>query len=71
MTRFVNCVLTSDSIDNQVLIFAITDAKLYVPVVTLSTQDDVKLIEQLKLGFKRTNYWNIYQSKVSIERQNQ
>ena len=34
--------------------FAITDTKLYVPVVTLSTQGNVKLLPQLKSGFKRT-----------------
>ena len=45
--------------------FAITDTKVYVPVVTLSTQDNVKLLDQLKSGFKRTINWN--QSKVSIE----
>ena len=33
--------------------FAITDAKLYVPVVTLSTQDNSKLLQQLKSGFKK------------------
>ena len=51
--------------------FAITDAKLYVPKVTLSTGDNEKLLEQLKSGFKRTINWNKYQSKVSTERQNQ
>ena len=34
-------------------IFTITDATLYVPVVTLSTDDDNKLLEQLKKGFQR------------------
>ena len=38
--------------------FQITDAKLYVPVVTLSTENDKKLLEQLKSGFKRTVKWN-------------
>ena len=33
--------------------FKITDTKLYVPVVTLSTEDDNKLLEQLKTGFKK------------------
>ena len=35
-------------------IFRITDTKLYVPVVTLSTKDDNNFLEQLKSGFKRT-----------------
>ena len=34
--------------------FKITDTKLYVPVVTLSKENDTKLLEQLKWGFKRT-----------------
>ena len=51
--------------------FWITDAKLYVPVVTLSIQDMTKLLEQLKSGFKRAISGNKYQSKISAERQNQ
>ena len=49
--------------------FAITDTKLYIPVVTLSTPDNAKLPEQLKSGFKRTINWNKYQSKVLTENQ--
>ena len=41
----------------------ITDTKLYAPVVTLSTEDNTKLLEQLKSGFKRTINWNKYQEK--------
>ena len=51
--------------------FAITDIKFYVPVVNLSTQDNAKLLDQLKSGLKRKINWNKYESKVSIERQNQ
>ena len=36
------------------------DAKLYVPVVTLSAEDNVKLVKQLNEGFKRPVYWNKY-----------
>ena len=50
--------------------FLITDTKLYVPVITLSTQDNAKLLKKLKSGFKRTINWNKYQSKMSTERQN-
>ena len=50
---------------------AITDTKLYVLVVTLSTQDNAKLLEQLKSGFKRTINWNKYEPKVTVEQQNQ
>ena len=42
--------------------FKITDTKLYVPVVTLSKENDIKLLEQLKSGFKRTIKWNKYRS---------
>ena len=49
----------------------ITDTKHYVPVVTLSTQDNAKLLQQLKSGFKRAINWNKYQTKKSTERQNQ
>ena len=51
--------------------FKITDTKVYVPVVTLSAQDNLKLLEQLKSGFKRTINWSKCQPKVSTERQNQ
>ena len=38
--------------------FKIRDTRLYVPVVTLSTEDDHNFLEQLKSGFKRTIKWN-------------
>ena len=45
--------------------FKITDTKLYVPIVTLSAENDNKLLEQLKTGFKRTIKWNKYRSEMS------
>ena len=63
-----DCVISSAT---GATIFKITDTKFYVPVVTLSTQDNAKLLQQLKSGFKRTINWNNYQTKVSTERQNQ
>ena len=42
--------------------FKITDAKRYVPVVALSIQDNAKILQQLKSGFRRTINWKIYQS---------
>ena len=45
--------------------FQITDTKLYVPVVTLSKENDIKLLEQLKSGFKRTIKWNKYRSEMT------
>ena len=50
--------------------FKITETKLYVPVVTLSTQDNAKLLQQLKSGFKRTINWNKYESSVKTFAQN-
>ena len=50
--------------------FTITDTKLYVPVVTISTQDNAKLLQQLKPGFKRTLNWNKYQSDPKTYAQN-
>ena len=49
--------------------FKTTDTKC-VPVVTLSKENDPKLLEQLKLVFKRTIKWNKYRSKISIRPQN-
>ena len=45
--------------------FKITDTKLYVPVVNLSNENDNKLLQQLKTGFKRTIKWNKYRSEMS------
>ena len=63
--------IIDNPIDNEEPTFTITDTNLYVPVVTLSTQDNGKLLEQLKLCFKRRTTWNIYESKVTAEQQNQ
>ena len=45
----------------------ITDTKWYAPVVTLSTQDNNKFLEQLKSGFKRTIEWNKYRSEMAYQ----
>ena len=50
--------------------FTIIDTKLYVPVVTLSAENDNKLLEQLKTGFKRTIKWNKYRSETSNQTRN-
>ena len=55
---------------NQVPTFTITETNLYVPVITLSTQDNAKLLPQLKAGFKRTISWNKYLSKPKSSAQN-
>ena len=51
-----NCVLTAATTAT----FKITDAKLYVPIVTLSAEDNAKLSRLLSDGFKRAVYWNKY-----------
>ena len=58
LTWWSTCVITSSSTGEGR--FTITDTKVYVPVVTLSTQHNVKLLQQLKSGFKRTINWNKY-----------
>ena len=52
-----NCILTSLAGNTT---FTITDAKLYVPAVTLSTEDNTRLTKLLGEGFKRSVYWNKY-----------
>ena len=44
--------------------FNITNTKLYVPIVTLSSQDNVKLSKQINEGFKRPVYWSVYKTKI-------
>ena len=51
-------------------IFTITETKLYVPAVTLPTQDNAKLLEPLKSGFKRRINWNKYEPKITVQQQN-
>ena len=70
LTWSANCVIVSTNVTNQNAIFAITDTKLYVSVVTLSTQDNEKLLQQLKSGFKRVINWNKYLSKAELLAQN-
>ena len=50
--------------------FKIKATKLYVPVVTLSKEIDIKLLELLKSGFKRTIKWNKYRSQMTFQPQN-
>ena len=71
LTLFGNCVIAFIANANQAATLSVTDTKVFVPVVTLSTEDNEKKLQQLKSGFKRTVNWNKYQSKVSIEIPNQ
>ena len=50
--------------------FQRTDTKLYVPVVTLSTKNKKRLLEQLRAWFKRTIKWNKYRSQITNQTKN-
>ena len=70
LTWSSTCVLISTDNANQNATFAITDTKLSVPVVNLSTQENTKFFQQLKSGFKRVINWNKYLSKPELLAQN-
>ena len=70
LTWSADCVIVSTNVGNQNATFSITGKKLYVPVVTFSTQDNAKLLQQLKSGFKRVINWNKYLSKPELLAQN-
>ena len=62
-----DCVISSATGETKL---EMTERKLYVPVVTLSTEDNVKLLQQLKSTFKRTINWNKYESREKTFAQN-
>ena len=61
-----NCVIIYTYVANQAPTFTITETNLYIPVATLSTQDNSKLLPQLKNGFKRAITWNKYLEKPEL-----
>ena len=65
------CVLSTDADDavnlNNNAVFIINDTKLYVPVVTLSKEDNKDFIDQQNKGFQRSIYWNEYKMKEKNE----
>ena len=65
LTWIVNFIISQRDV---VTTFAMADTKLYVLILNLSIQDNTKLLQEMKLGLKRTINWNKYKS---IERQNQ
>ena len=67
---FLLCLKKKTKKNNQQQQLEITGTKLYVPVVTSSTQDNA-MLEQSKSAFKRIINWNKYQSKLPTEIQNQ
>ena len=70
LTWYANCVIVSTNNANQNATLPITNRRLYVPVVTLSTQDNSKLLQQLKSGFKGVINWNKYLPKPELLAQN-
>ena len=68
LTWSEDCLISSETRATK---FKITVTKLYVPVITLSIQDNAKLLQHLKPCFKRKINWNKYYTKVSTEGQNQ
>ena len=67
LTWSSTCVITNS---NGAGTFEITDTKLYFPVVTLSTQENTRFLQQLKSGFKRVINWNKYLPKPDLLRRN-
>ena len=70
LTWSSTCVIAAVGDANQAATFETTNTKLYVPVVTLSTQENTKFLQQLKSGFKRVINWNKYLSKPELLAQN-
>ena len=66
LTWSVNCVIIYTNVANQVPTFTVTETNLYVPVVTALTQDNAKLLPQLKSGYTRTISWNKYLPKPEL-----
>ena len=67
LTWSSTCVITNSTGEGK---FKISDTNLYVPVVTLSQQDNAQLLQQLKSGFKRVVNWNKHLSKPELLAQN-
>ena len=66
LTWSSTCVIIATNTANQNATFAINDTKLYVPVVTLSTRENTKFLQQLNSVFKRVINWNKYLSKPEL-----
>ena len=66
LTWSAGCVIIYTDVANQFPTFTITKTKLYVPVVTLSTQGNAKLLPQLKSGVKILISWNKYLAKPEL-----
>ena len=53
-----NCIIVACIANNQTPSFQKNDTKLYVPTVTLSSQENIKILKPIESGFKRTINWN-------------
>ena len=69
-TWSAGCAIIYTDVANENPTFTITETTLYVPVVTLSTQDSSKLLQQLKSDFKRKINWNRYLAKRELLAEN-
>ena len=67
LTWSSTCVITKSTDAGR---FVIIDTKLYAPLIILSTQENAKLLQQLKNGFKRIVNWNKYRSDPKTYAQN-
>ena len=65
-----SCILVAGTASNQKPYLEITGTKLYIPVVTISTQNNIKLLKQFEPGFKRTTNWNKFLFKTKNEAPN-
>ena len=62
-----NCVLTEEDDQITIISFTITSTKLYVPVVTLSINDNFKFLKSIKQGFKSTISWKKYRYELTAQ----
>ena len=70
LTWSANFMIIYTDVANNIPTFSMTDANFCVMVITLSTQDNAKLLPQLKSGFKRAIKWNKYLAKPNVLAQN-
>ena len=70
LTSSTNCAIIYTDVPEQVPTFIKMETNRYVPVVTLSTEDNAKLLLQIKSGFKKTISCNKYYSKPELLPQN-
>ena len=63
------CIIVAGTVNNWNPSFQITGTKRYAPVVTLSTQENIKLFKQLESGFQKSINWNKYLAKTTNQAQ--